>query len=354
MKTVQFKCPSCGAELTFDPTQQDFICDYCGSRISEAEMQRIYAQLEQEVAQQHDNSTQSDPDFSQSTRLYECPNCGAQIITEEETSATFCYYCHAPVVLSGRLSGEYRPAYVIPFTLTKEAVTEQFQKWCRKKWFLPRDFRSKQILENISGIYVPFWLTNCEADTYVSGTATRVRTWREGNYQITETNEYHVERRAFVPFRGIPADGASKIEDNLMHAIEPFRYEEMKPFQMRYLSGFLAQKYDENYNDVFPRIQARIGSSSVQILRQDIRNYTTVNLPIQNTTLKNIHHDYVLLPVWFLHYRYKGKNYDFAINGQSGKQAGTLPISWCKTILSSLVTAILITFFLLGGSLLLS
>lgn len=347
MNTVQYKCPCCGAELTFDPAHQNFSCAYCNSSYSEAEMQRLYQDMEQQAAQtaqpdaqtiQHEADTAA---FENGARLYTCQNCGAQIIAEEETSATFCYYCHAPVVLAGRLSGEYCPAWVLPFALTQEEAQANFQRWCKKRWFLPGDFRSQKQLTKISGVYVPFWLTNCDADAFISGIGKMVRSWTEGNYRVTETKEFLVERGAVIPYRGVPADGARKIDNALMDAIEPFLYDKMKPFSMQYLSGFMAQKYDDSYGDVTPRIQQRVEESSVAFLREQCGGYSSLALTTKNATMCNVQHDYVLLPVWFLHYVYKGKSYDFAINGQTGTQAGTPPLSWPKAALFSALLAVI-------------
>lgn len=357
MNTVQYKCPNCGAELTFDPAHQNFSCEYCDSTYTEAEMQTLYQQMEQQAKANADpeaDTLESEKDekaFEEGTRLYTCQNCGAQIIAEAETAATFCYYCHAPVVLAGRLSGEYCPAYVLPFALNREDALDKFHKWCKKRWFLPKGFTSEKQLEKMSGVYVPFWVTNCQADTYVGGIAKRVRSWTEGDYRVTETQEYQVERAAMIPYRGVPADGSQKIEDALMDAIEPFPYAKMKKFSMQYLSGFMAQKYDVSYEQVLPRVQQRVEESSFNLLRSDIKGYSSVVLTQKQAVMRNIQHDYVLLPVWFMNYHYRGKDYNFAMNGQNGTQAGTPPLSWGKALLFSgiLAVVIMVISLLLGG-----
>ena len=150
MNTVQYKCPNCGGELVFNPEKQMFSCPYCASDFTEAEMEERY-HTQNETAQKEadaDAKTLKDENdeaaFEEHTRLYECPSCGAQIIADETTSATFCYYCHNPVVLAGRLKGNYKPAYVLPFAVQRDAAEKEFRAWCRKRWFLPSDFRSKQ------------------------------------------------------------------------------------------------------------------------------------------------------------------------------------------------------------------
>lgn len=357
MNTVQYKCPNCGAELTFDPEHQNFNCEYCDTSYTEAEMQQLYQNMEQQANQNADaaaetlESENDDKAFENETRLYTCQNCGAQIIAEAETSATFCYYCHAPVVLAGRLTGEYKPAYVLPFAVTRDAAVKKFHDWCKKRWFLPRSFTSEKQLEKMTGVYVPFWLTNCDAKADVTALAKKERSWRQGDYRVTETKEYAVKRLAKVPYRGVPADGSQKIEDALMDAIEPFSYDKMKPFSMKYLSGFMAQKYDVPYDQILSRIHKRIDTHAVKVVERSITGYSSHVVTSHNVQMENIRHDYVLLPVWFMHYQYHGKDYDFAMNGQTGTQAGTPPLSWPKALICSgvIAAAVIGLAILLGG-----
>lgn len=357
MNTVQYKCPSCGAELVFDPAQQNFSCPFCSSTFTEAEMRQRYQQMEQQAERTADPQAETvrenaeDTAFETENRLYTCQNCGAQIIADGETAATFCYYCHAPVVLAGRLSGEYRPAYVLPFALNREKALQTMQAWCKKRWFLPKGFTSESQLQKMTGIYVPFWLTSCRAEAELHALAKRQRSWREGDYRVTQTTEYTVERAATLPYQRIPADGSQKIEDALMDAIEPFPYQNLKPFTMQYLSGFFAQKYDVPYAQVLPRVQQRVEQHSKGVLQQSIQGYSSYVVTSHNARLENVQHQYVLMPVWFLNYQYHGKDYSYAMNGQTGKQAGTAPLSWGKALLFSgiLALAVMVLVVLLGG-----
>lgn len=336
MNTVAYKCLNCGAELEFSPSKQAFTCKYCQSDFTEEALKAVYDQVEQEAQATADQSAETlrsekDTDaFVNGTNLYTCSSCGAQIIADAETSATFCYYCHSPIVLAGRLTGEFCPAWVLPFSVDHETAVSAFKSWVKKKSFLPNSFKSESTLEKISGVYVPFWLTNTDAYSDISGIGKKVRTWTAGDYHYTETKEFTVHRAGYVPFRGVPADGSKKIEDALMDAIEPFPYAKMKPFSMKYLSGFMAQKYDDTYEEVTPRIEARIKKGSEDALERDIHGYTSVVIANRTTQLTNVQHDYVLLPVWFLNYKYHGKDYSFAINGQTQKIAGSLPVSGFK------------------------
>ena len=256
-------------------------------------------------------------------------------------------------MLAGRLKGNYKPAYVLPFAVQRDAAEKEFRAWCRKRWFLPSDFRSKQQLEKMSGVYVPFWLASCLADTNMSGIGQVVKSWRDGKYQVTETTEYTVSRQAKIPFERVPADGAAKIEDALMDAIEPFPVQEMRPFSMQYLSGFLAEKYDVDWEKIVPRIQSRVQTASEQVINETLTQYTSIKNKQVHVNMTNLQHDYVLLPVWFMSYQHGGKTYHFAMNGQTKKLSGTPPLSWAKllTFCAALMVVIGVLGGLIGGSL---
>ena len=117
--------------------------------------------------------------------VYHCPSCGAEIVTDATTAATQCFYCHNPVVLSGRLSGEFRPEYVIPFAIPKEEAEKRFLHWARSKRFVPRDFFHKSRIQKLSGVYFPYWMVDCKLDGAMEATANRVRVWRTGNTEYT-------------------------------------------------------------------------------------------------------------------------------------------------------------------------
>ena len=337
MEAIQYNCPNCSAPLSYKADKQGFGCDYCLSFFTDAEIKTIFednenTNLNENIEPNNQNIVQEQNEFAQSTNLYSCSSCGAEIMAENTTAATFCIYCHSPVVLAGRLAGDYKPNKVIPFTVTKAQAVETFKKWVSKKKFVPTDFKSEQQLEKMVGLYVPFWLADCHATASVNAIGKNIRTWSSGSYRYTETKEYAVDRAATLNFKGVPADGASKIEDNLMQAIEPFDYEQIKPFSMSHLSGFLADKYDVNKADVFPIIKKRVDNGCEDLIRQSITGYSSVTMNNLKNNILNTNWNYALLPVWFMTYNYNGKMYEFAINGQTGKTAGLPPLSTKKLL----------------------
>ncbi|MDE6775554.1 MAG: hypothetical protein K2J37_04560, partial [Ruminococcus sp.] len=281
-----------------------------------------------------------------------CSSCGAEIMADDNTTATFCYYCHSPVILSGRLTGSFKPDKVIGFKIEREQAVDAFKKWCSRKRFIPSDFKSNQQLEKITGLYVPFWVADCRMDAEFHGIGKQMRSWTSGNYRYTEIKEYSVDRSAKICTRGIPADGESKIEDLLMESIEPFDYAELQPFSMSYFSGFFADKYDVDRAGVFPRIRERAAQASREIVHGSISGYSSVTAHHESYEVDRMHWQYIMLPVWFMTYRYKGEVYEFAINGQTGKLAGTPPLDKKKLALfSCLIGLIFMIAGFLGGQL---
>lgn len=349
MDVVEYKCPNCGAGLTFMPQTQRLSCEYCGGSFSVEEMKSQSAaadaaaatEVEEEV---HDEAAESE--FAGQTKLYTCSSCGAEIMAEANQTASFCCYCHSPVVLSGKMTGKFRPQKVIGFKISKDEAVQKFKEWCFKP-FVPKDFKTSQQLEKITGLYVPFWLADFEVDARLSALGKNVRKWSSGSYDYTETKEYAVERAAIINADKIPADGSEKIDDDLMESIEPFDYSELKDFSLSYLSGFYADKYDMDKDAMLPRLKERLKDACGKILRKSIRNYTSLSVNSESCNVLKQKVDYALLPVWFMTYKYKDKIYEFVLNGQTGKIAGTPPLAenllnWCCRGVWAACTAVLV------------
>ncbi|MBP5363271.1 MAG: hypothetical protein J6Y71_09670 [Ruminococcus sp.] len=352
MEASEYKCPNCGADLKFDPTIQKLGCEYCDSSFTIEEIKKIYAELE---AMPTDEAVEEVKDeFVEHTQLYHCKSCGAEIMADDQQTALFCYYCHNPVILSGKLSGDYKPNKVIGFRYTREQALDAFKSWCKGRKFVPSDFKSSQQLEKMTGLYVPFWVADCDVDANYRAIGKKERTWTSGEYVYTETKEYRVVRNARVLTKGIPADGESKIDDLLMEAIEPFDYKDVKDFSMSYLSGFFADKYDVDRAGVFPRIRERADKVSRELIHNSVKGYSSIKIENESYNILKTDWNYMMLPVWFMSYKYKDKVYEFAMNGQTGKLAGTPPLSKPKLVaFTSFIGAIVSLILFLGGLLIL-
>lgn len=353
---IEFKCPECGAPISFDSEAQSLKCPYCDSEINPASADEL---KEAEQKFEGEPSGEEWAGFEGGTledgRLvsFVCGSCGGEIIADENTAASVCPFCDSPVVMSGRVSGVYKPDLVIPFKLDKQAAKERYKRHVSGKLFLPKEFKAEGHIDEIKGIYVPFWLFGADADAAVSFRATKQRIWSDSDYNYRETLHYSVYRSASLSFENVPVDGSRSISDSVMESIEPFDFTQAVDFNEAYLSGFLADKYDVLSEDCFGRASDRMRTSCIREVENTVTGYSTRTASSEKISLKNTSVRYALLPVWFLGTSWNGKRYTFAMNGQTGRFVGDLPMDkkqaakWTALFwLASFVPAFLILLFL--------
>ena len=325
---LERKCPCCGGAVGFDTGSQKLKCPYCDTEFDiEQSAQNDENQNEPAVEQIEWNC--SDNSWSAGERdgmkVYGCNSCGGEIIADETTGATSCPYCGNHVVMKGQFDGNLRPDIIIPFRYDKKAAKEALKKHIATKKFVPSAFTDENHLDEIKGVYVPHWLFTCDADAGVSFNAQNVRTWADNNFTYTETSHFKVYRGGKMSFDNIPVDGSGKIADDLMESIEPFNINEAVDFNTAYLAGYLADKYDVDVDTSIHRANERIRNSAEDAFRDTVQGYSNVVTENVNLNIARGMYRYALYPVWLLNTSWNGKNYTFAMNGQTGKFVGDIP-----------------------------
>lgn len=315
MQVIDYKCGSCGGSMAFDSETGMLSCPSCGrseniEQLSDPPLQNTFA--------------------AEEAKEYHCRNCGAVLITEAETAATVCSFCGSAVVLGDRLAGKLAPAMVIPFSISKQEAEAAFRKWCRNGLLTPSGFMTADRIKSITGLYVPFWLYDLRNRVEVHAKATKVRVYTKGDYQYTETQHYEVYRDLLVNYVKVPVDASEKMSDALMDRLEPFPYDRLKSFKTPYLAGFLAEKYSQDDKQLLPRVKAKIRDYIEAYIKSTITGYSTVAYTSKEINTVPERAEYVLLPVWVVHYDFKKLEHTFAMNGQTGKVVGKPPLSKAK------------------------
>lgn len=342
---LTYKCPNCGAGLVFDAEKQSFVCKFCISEFTEAELKNTEAEKKAKEDERRER------EFNESVDRYTCPSCGAEIIADKSTAAELCYYCHNPVVLSGKLSGAYRPSRIVPFKFDKAEAKRVFLDFAKKKIFCPSDYFSDDNSEKISGVYYPFWVTDADTEARLDSTAFRVRTWVGGDYQYTETSRFDVKRGGRVHFEDITTSAISAEDKKMLEGILPYPKNCHIDFSMPYLQGFVAKKRDLERPALESEVFARMKDYSETLLRNTVQGYTRVETDSVGLSVNASRWDYTLMPVWILTYKKGEKTYVYAMNGSTGKIYGELPVSPVKlALLGGLVFAfVALIGFLIGG-----
>lgn len=342
-QVTEFKCPACTAPLHFSEETGRLECDYCGSSFSVEEMESRSAEKEQQAAEAFEKAAAEakadakdwdGPDAQDSwgeagthLKTYSCPSCGAELICDEATAATSCPYCGNNAIIPGQFRGALKPELVIPFQIGKDEAVKALKAHYKGKPFLPKSFSDENHIQEIKGIYVPFWLFDGQAEADVSFAATRSTVMVTGRERITTTRHFDVRRAGTVSFEKIPVDASKKMPDDYMDSLEPFRYDTMVPFSTAYLPGFFADIPDVSIEECSLRAELRATDTAVESMSRQVSGYETCIPTRKDAQLRRGKVRCALLPVWLLSTQWEGQNFLFAMNGQTGKMVSDLPVS---------------------------
>lgn len=359
MPTLQeYKCPCCGGAIGFDSGLQKMKCPFCDTEFEVETLAEYDAELKLGTEDDMSWQRRESEDTAEGETLcsYVCRSCGGEIVGDENTAATFCPFCGNPVVMLHKLAGEYKPDIVIPFKLDKAAAKAGLAKHLTGKKLLPKLFKDENHIDEVKGVYVPFWLFDTDADAHVHYRAEKLHIWSDSRYNYTETLHFLLRRSAHLSFEHVPVDASKRIADELMESIEPYSYEDAVDFKSAYLAGYFADKYDVDSDESKARANERVKSSTEQAVRETIDGtYSSVRVESSNVRLQNGRVSYALYPVWILNTTWKSKKYTFAMNGQTGKFAGDLPVDraaaakWFFSLTAAVGALSYLAVFLLNG-----
>lgn len=383
------KCPACGAPQRFDPASGKLVCDYCGTvtdvQADTGKMKKkpggaapakkpekagkgasaggtvpsesaasgtassgpapsgaaaAGSSPAREEKPAQDGESEGDRlegfDFAnlknvhafpgaETLPVYSCVSCGASVIAPPEQVALTCPYCRNNIVLTDKVSGSLRPDGVIPFTIQAKDLPDAVNRFYRNKKLLPPRFFSESTMGKVTGVYVPFWVFNGRISGEVNFNAQTSATSRSGDYRITTTSYYRLAREAAMDFKNIPVDASQKVDNCLMDSLEPFYADKTVPFDMRYLAGFTADRFDDKRQDIEHRAKKRMLSTAQSIVSsRAVKGYMNVT-PHSSSLHANLDAQYILYPVYMFDIEHAGKKYHFAVNGQTGKVVGEIP-----------------------------
>ena len=344
MKETDRKCPDCGATMDFDPGTGGLYCQYCGHReeikAENAAGDSVASELDFESAEFTGNC-----DWGVSQKTVTCKSCGAVSVYDALAVANECPYCGSNQVMEANDVKTLAPNGVVLFKITAKQAGEKFTKWLGGKWFAPRAAKLSAKADKFKGIYLPYW--TFDADTYTEYTAEygKDRTVGSGDNKRTVTDWHKTSGtyEEFIDDQLVAGTGDQNIQ--MLRKVEPFDTKDNKSYKPEYLAGFMAERYSIGLKDAWEKgkefIKSRLKSAiESKILRQHgadhVRNYRG------DTTFSNITYKYLMLPVWLSCFNYKGKTYQFIVNGQSGKVGGDYPISPWRVALAIFIGLIIV------------
>lgn len=329
----KFNCKNCGAELYWDSEASCLKCEYCDSEYQATDFEsEEVPQSEQEVkqpeAQEADEYAKATDD-SELTDLvvYQCSHCKAEIVTSKSTVATTCAFCGRAISITNKLVNDFKPDAIIPFSIDENEAKGIYKKYIGSTFLTPKEFKSEAVIKKMKGIYVPFWLHSFDSNTKADVYCENITSHRRGDDKVVDHHMYNVTVEAKGSFKDIPTDGLKHLDNALMDAIEPFDYSKLTEFNTAYMAGYYAEEYNECDKVTRERATERATQTMRSRMEQEAGMYAIKQIRSYDENLTEISAKYAMLPVWLLNVTYKEKEYLYAINGETGKIVGKLPVS---------------------------
>ena len=327
---LEYKCPNCQGRIVFDPNAQQLQCEHCGTQFAlddlKAYNEALILPYEENMQWQGTDGNVYAEKESSHLSVYTCQSCGGETIQEETNIASSCPFCGNPVINTGKVSGSLRPDLIIPFKYDKLQAKEALRKRASVSGLVPEVFRREDHLDEVRGVYVPFWLYDTNASAAVRYRGVQSETKEQGSEKITEKKHFLLVREGELTFEGVPVHASTKMDDVLMESIEPYDLSEAVEFNTGYLSGYLANRYDIDASQCEERANERIRNSTTEAFEKTAEDYEDVEAESSAIFLERSRVRYALLPVWLLLTDWKGEKHLFAMNGQTGKVVGELPL----------------------------
>ena len=349
-QSINFTCHSCGAPFRYSPATASLHCEFCSSTeiitpsnesINEYDFKSALKFLKQNKSQEINKEVT-------------CNKCAASFQLTPYSISSNCPYCDTPAITN--FIKEITPKSLLPFELTHQKAREKFKKWIGSLWFAPsklKDFIDGD--EELQGYYLPHWTYDTNTHTHyqgqrgviyyvmvertiiVNGRQQRVRQ-REARVNWTS-----VSGRLQNSFDDITIGASKTISHSILNNLTPWHTQKLIPFDKRYLSGFKAEEYTVGLDNAFEYAKVKMNIIIEQDIKRDIggdqQRINNMQTSYNNTTYKN-----VLFPVWTAQFKWKNREYNYAINAQTGKISGERPYSVVKITL-----LIIFTLSMLGG-----
>jgi hypothetical protein len=299
---------------------------------------------------------------------FQCDACGTTLVCEPSHRALRCPFCDSPYVIE-REGDDAAPSpdLVVPFHIEKQAADGSYRAWLGSGWLRPGDLMRRAVRDGISGVYVPCWMFSALAHSEWAAevgedwweTVEETYTTTENGKQVERSRSRRVKHTEWFPLAGRHhrfyaheiVSGSMGLDDIDLVRVQPFDPSAARRYRAAYLAGWAAEEATVDRESAWPRAQERFESKERAHIHAFLPGDASRALRV-STSLHRVSGALVLLPFWIVTYRYRNKTYRFLMNGQTGRSAGTRPLSWPRVIALAAAVVLLCTLLIwaLGGS----
>jgi hypothetical protein len=335
---INYTCPGCGAPLKYSPLTGTLRCEFCkretpiegtNAPIVEHDLHSALVTLDHAPNQEI-------------TKEITCPKCGSGFRLDPFVVSANCPYCGTPAITE--FVQDIQPESILPFQIQHKQAQTIFAQWIGSLWFAPNELKHLVDADkSLTGYYLPWWTYDADTVTDYTGqrgdiyyVTVQKRMIVNGREQIVSAQEPRIQwtpvaGRVSRWFDDVIIRASKSPSRQILDALDPWDTSELVPFDPRYLSGFDTEEYTIGLDNGFEMARVKMDNVIRTDIHRDIggdqQQITHHQTRYHNTTYKN-----TLFPVWMTHFSYKGRDYYYAINGQTGRITGERPYSYTKII----------------------
>ena len=336
VQTLQNKCSACGAGMVFDIETGNLKCGHCGNMQELQDNEVVQRrQITNDLINSHEKWTEG--------KVFACSNCGAKEVLDNKEIARKCSFCGSAKIASIDELPGIKPDSVIPFQITEQTAQARFRKWIKSRWLAPSTFKRSDVKERMNKIYTPCWSFTAMTQNLYRGTLGRTVTIQTRNGTRTSVRWFRVNGQINQAYTDHFIQGGQRISSRSFNGLKPFNLQLIRVYRQEFLSGIIAEHYTKTLEACFNEFSNFVKQD---IRRRIIRKHMAdqvQHLDIRTSFLER-KFNYVLLPIYISNYNYKGKLYNFYINGASGKVVGRYPRSAIR-----ILGIVLGTILIVGG-----
>lgn len=332
-------CPACGGQAEWNPAKQMLLCPFCGAEspyeghkaggaVSEIDLLKMLRELPEEQR-----------GWDTARRSVQCQSCKAVMVFDPAKVGKNCEFCGSPALVDYQeLQSPVRPQSLLPFKLSQSDVRDRMKRWYSGRWFAPNAFKHKSLIDQLHGLYVPYWTFDAQVHCEWQAEAghyyytTESYTDSQGRTQTRQVQHIRWEYAAgsidhFFDDEPVPA--TKGVDHSLLRQVEPFPTKELVPYDTAFLSGFVVERYQINLEEAAAASVGQMNDELESMCSRQVPGDTQRNLRLQpEYSAQTFKH--TLLPIWLLTYKYRSKTFNVVANGYTGEIAGEYPKSFWK------------------------
>ena len=270
---------------------------------------------------------------------FDCQGCGASMRYDAEVRALRCPFCGSTHVVRQPPRAHVTPQLAVPSRIDRRRAEQILRQWLNTGFWRPSDASTSSTIAEMRGVYVPFWTFGARTTTRWTADASPPPAGYRGVW-------HPVSGRFESRYDSVLIPGSSALTMAETRAIGPFDLEAAVPIAQCEMRDWIVETLKRSRKAVRPLVRAEIlrleaGRAASQLPGRH-RNLRV------NVRIEDLFGTPILLPVWVLAYRYRGKVHRVLINAQTGKISGVAPFSHKKLLVILLVVVVVIVLALLA------